>query len=257
MTDAIYGWITGKEFCEDPGVQVYINSLCACGFEGQKIIFTCEMPSEFARKLNNKGFDIVWIPKEEVHTLYRDRHLAYYKTDIMCTNYRYIIQTDTRDTVFLKNPIDWIEHTQRKAKLFLVSEGFPHKVSPINIQNQTRYQQTLAAPFKKDFSSWPVINGGTVIGHGNIMCFYDLAIWLSGIHANGGDQCATNYVSQTLSLHPDVEILDPKLSNFCLTGEAINLGAIVPKNIYDYYLFHQWDRTRYKDEILKKWGDSC
>lgn len=254
MTDAVFGWITGNKFCEDPNLLVYVHSLAASGFTGDKVIFTCEMPLGFRNLLETFGFIIVDVPKEEVHTLYRDRHLAYYKYKLLLNNYRYVLQTDTRDTVFFKNPIDWINKTNRKGQLFLISEGFEHKVSDINIKNQTRYQRTLAGPFRKDFKDWTVINGGTVIGYGDFMRFYDLAIWLSGIHADGGDQCATNYVAQILGLHPNVEILYPQESHFCLTGEGINLGVIVPKNIKDYYLFHQWDRTSFAPGILKEWG---
>lgn len=256
MTDAVFTFINGAEYCKSADLQVYIKSLLECGFKGDKVIFTSEMPIEFRCDLVEKGFIISEFPKEEIYWLYRDRHLAYYNWN-SGHDYRFIIQTDSRDTLFQKNPVEYLENRFGKEPgnhVLLTSEGFVHAESPTNTSNQGHYQKGLAK-HQRPFANWPVINGGTVAGTGKRILYYDLAIWFAGLGrvARDGDQAITNYARYYFQRDESVSVADPKESTWCITGEGLNVKKYTPLPIDAYYLFHQWDRTSYADSIRRKY----
>jgi len=266
-TDCTMTWISGTEFCQKKEVQVYLNSLLECGFDGKKLVFTNDMPKDFRLDIEAKGFNVVDVPATEVEDINRDRHYAYYKYLSKHTDFRYVLITDSKDVLFQENPILFVGLAYGSQFIMLVDEGLLHKESWYNSESQKDLQSRLRA-FKTDFNEWQVVNAGVMLGTVDKLKLLLLNTWMStfALSSKCGDQAGLNFAYRLLTEDAFIFLNHPKDSVFCATGEGMNVGTYAPKPIWNndklthadlklpYCLFHQWDRTAYAADILRRYA---
>ena len=184
-----------------------------------------------------------------------DRWLYYYQ---ILTNAQYenVLLIDSRDVYFQTDPFVYANNT-----VMLTSEGLTHAESEWNTEDQKLSQQTLG--MHDEFSSWPVVNGGVVLGPTAKVRAYCLLVYTNARKsATHTDQAAINRLwNLYLSHDSDYSLADPNNDSFCMTGDTLKTRNIkVPTQFVrnqittaagkPYALFHQWERTEYRDTIL-------
>lgn len=188
-----------------------------------------------------------------------ERWLYYYQ--ILCqTSYSQVLLTDSRDVYFQDDPFK-----ETNEKLFLAGEGVVHSESEWNSTDQRKSQESLGLSF--EYTDWPVVNGGIAIGPHSLVRDYALLIHQSAHQsATQTDQPVIGRLWNTLLKHnPEYGLKDPHTDAFCITGETVKQGLMKIPLVFEngtlrnnrrvpYTLFHQWDRTEYKNLILRKFG---
>ena len=172
-----------------------------------------------------------------------------------------MILSDSKDVYFQKNPLEAIH---QDPFLFLFSEGFQHRQSEWNINDQIKAQVRLR-DFSKNCLDWPVVNSGFIIGTFQEVKQLAFLIWSCTL-MNGGnctDQAILNYLVQYLKDDPVYKIHEPTNNLLVATGEAVSQKLMQPDPYFQegklycslvnkpYFVFHQWDRTIYKNDILR------
>ncbi len=274
MKDLILTWIGGKEFCEHPGVSVFLNSIKKVGFDGDVVVFTSDMPDVFRTKLYRYGYKIVDIPRNQVSIIVFDRFLHYWEF-LIKSNYRNVFQVDSKDVVFQQNPSDIF---QESGKVYFIPEGMIHFVSIWNNADQFKFQRHILPNGRSEWHDWPVLNAGTIIGDAKVLADFNLLLWNTTCRSPFlktpemeisafTDQAALNYLYYCY-IHKDPKFasFEMQKNNFCLTGEAVAQGYLKIKPYFEnglvrdengtFCMFHQWERTEFKDTILndyKSW----
>jgi len=274
MKNLLLSWASGGWFCNLPEFKVYLKSISTCGFEGDVIFFTHDMPEDTRKQIHGYGYKIIDIDPKKVSYVNRDRFLHYW--EFLTTrhqNYQHVIHTDSKDVYFQEDPIKWLEKdaTAFHKLLFnrpyvaLVPEGMIHSVSPWNMWDQHKCQQGLYS-YTADWQEWPVINSGTIAGSSSEMKELFMLIWSNAIRITDANQCTDqgvlNYLYHT-QLHKDCayQMLPIEDNHFCATGEAVckkylreyptfNDNKLIHPNGRPYAIFHQWERTEFRDKIL-------
>lgn len=176
--------------------------------------------------------------------------------------YNYIMYMDTRDVIIQKDPFEYMASKPDK-KMFFVCEGMKVVENDINHTWNQMLRSTEVMPhtFYKDLD---VVNGGTIGGKKEELLYaYLLAMTNANRKSNGviPDQAIYSYMSVLMKEFTQVEFCHPLRDNYCVTGEAVKRNNVKMQMIdgiacnlqgEPYYLFHQWDRTEYADEIRKK-----
>ncbi|MCB9030029.1 MAG: hypothetical protein H6619_03185 [Deltaproteobacteria bacterium] len=265
--DATITWASGEGFFNQPGFEVYIQSILRSGFEGDKLIFTTDIPEKWRERLNQLGFNIVTVNPQIIEVVVRDRFLAYWM--YLAENaerYRYIIATDARDVIFQRNPIPYLsaKFLPHSDFVLLTSEGMKHCESDWNMRDQYGCQKNVKR-FVKDYRNWPVINGGIQLGTAKQLKDFFFTLWSATLMTNGEctDQGVLNYILSFLEKDPNIFIDNPAKSVLCATGEVIKNKLMDPMPLFEnhqvinsntmetYILYHQWDRTSHAEELQK------
>lgn len=234
------------------------------------VILTNDLDLEYQKKFADLGCLIVdakylSLPLK-MDVIIRDRWLAYWQY-IDPTEHEYVVITDSRDVIFQRDPIEYCRHTA-PDKIVLCCEGFPHSASPFNLCDQVEAQRNIS-DFDMPFTDWPVMNAGVVAGPAAAMKQLCFTMWSNCIrcHAKCTDQAVFNYLchyfrEDSFSFH----VADPNKDPWCVTGEAIKENLMDIEVVYQngdlmlnesspYFIFHQWDRTKYDEAILRKYSD--
>jgi hypothetical protein len=261
--DVAITWISGADFCALPEVQVYLNSLVSCGFQGDRVIFTHDMPAWFRTDVTARGFTVIDVAASRITRVSRDRHVFFANYLNSYQNaYRFVVVTDSRDVLFQSNPVEYLQGCCGPEFVVLAAEGMHHIDSPWNMEEQAAFQQGLGA-HASEYKDWLVLNGGIQLGTVNRVRHLLFDIWLASLRITGGDQAALNYIGDHLELDYTVKVMHPASSPFCVTGEGINVGKYSPMPRFKdglivlgdldtpYFIFHQWNRTEWRDAILK------
>ena len=74
----ILTYASGVSLFNDDCFWVYINSLKNIP-NADPILLTHDILPNFRYKLEDKGIEVIDVSPEDVHYIYRDRHLAFYK----------------------------------------------------------------------------------------------------------------------------------------------------------------------------------
>lgn len=185
-----------------------------------------------------------------------DRWLFFYQ--ILCSaSYSHVLITDSRDVYFQDNPFKYATE-----QVILSGEGVPHKESEWNTAFQKRNLESLELSF--DIADWPVVNGGIVLGPVRKVRDYCLLVYTNARkNITDTDQPVIGLLWNTLLRHnPDFALAEPGTSALCVTGDTLKeqklaapiffeKGIVLNSSRVPYALFHQWDRTIYRDEILR------
>lgn len=266
--DALLTWASGDQCCDSPEMSVFLNTLRK-NFQGEKVVFTSDMNLDAREKFQDAGFEIIDVDPNAVNWVVRDRFKSYAGWIVANQGYSKIFLVDSRDILFLGDMNAWVdEYTKRQdghqsSYLYLASEGHLHSQSPWNSQDQANIQRNLSPELGVDFCiiGWaPVLNGGFQVGTPDLiemLCreLYSLSEY-AGRPAVGTDQAALNWFYMNVSYRlSGVKVIDPTKDNLILHGEPIHTGVVPPPDYKKYLVFHQWDRTGFKDEILALYGD--
>lgn len=257
---ALLTWASGDGFCSDERFNIFLKTAGRFA-HFDKYIFTHEMSLEHREKCVKYGFKIIDIDPGEVEWIVRDRflHWARFLSD---HQYHSVGLVDCKDVVVFEdifNLIELLRALKPEKELVLIGEGKKHFECSWNMKDQENLQKSLGG-FKSDYANWEVICAGTIFGLSEAVSDLIMSIWsltLPGLHYS--DQAALNFLYQIKYQHDSKTILSlPTEYNFVATDlttkaalkyfdkELINLDQN-----YIYALWHQWDRTIYKDRVLK------
>lgn len=271
-TDVAVTYMAGSRFCRSPQVMVYVNSIRE-RFDGDRLILTHEMaPSERAG-YSALGFEVIDVPPPEGTSINRGRWRAYYDALVgRGPRYRYAFLTDCRDVLWQCDPVPALESVSRGRRSFAVlcGEGMRHRDCDWNSREQTGLRLTIPRRVE-DFADWHVVNGG--VQAGTVDALKDLAFSMYCVTlmspAPLTDQGFLNLLYHTRKSDPGCGWLlaDPSDSSFAATGNSIARGLHHPEVAWRggrlvgpggavYPLFHQWDRTAWRAEVLARHGGS-
>lgn len=255
---AVITWISGEKFYVNPSLDVFHNSLIESGFDGRKIVFTNDMNLSYRQYLSKMGYEIIDVNPFDSRIIVRDRFLAWYKF-LIKSDLEFVYLLDVKDVVFQAFP------KINQEKIFLVGEGKPHSQCSWNIGDQTALQKRTQ--FTCQFLDWEVLCGGTIFGNVSKLKNFLLQIWTLGAFASsnygGSDQAIINYLYHNFFKDDsDFEIIDPRISSLVATADL----PYDPKPVFKdgklfhsvlnepYSIWHQWDRTEDKYQILEKYA---
>ena len=172
-----------------------------------------------------------------------------------------VIALDCRDMLFQRNPFDDLQ-----SGLTVLGEGVTHAECPWNIRDQNEVRRNIFPHVPRPMGPWQVVCPALYGGDRRLVRWMILMVGHMGtMQINGGtDQGSLNYIINQYMIgnDPDVRIADHRTCDLCLGGYDIRVtgcyerdGLIIcPKTDRPYALFHQWDRTQWCNETLKKWS---
>jgi len=264
MSDLFLTWASN---CADHNISdylVYFKSLKNKSHASEVVCLTNNLASEYECLITATGCQVKRLDLPCKNIL-RDRWLHYWK--YLCsisTEYDCVLISDSRDVLIQGDPFLFLRQAC-KSKLIVTSEGFRHFESQWNMMDQFKAQKAVG-DFDRNQFFWPVVNGGVVLGRSDFVKNFCFLIWSSVLRTcvSCTDQGVINYLMSFLKEDPEYLIVDPHSSLLCITGEGIkqNLlnftplfheGKVCNLDGQPYILFHQWDRTNFKEEILSRY----
>jgi hypothetical protein len=233
------------------------DSLIESGFDGRKIVFTNDMDLSYRQYLGNMGYEIIDVNSLDSPFCLRDRHLAWYKF-LSKSNLEFVYLLDVKDVVFQTFP-----KINNQEKVFLVSEGKTHSECLWNVGDQSALQSRTQ--FICQFLDWEVLCGGTIFGNVSKLKNFLLQVWTIGAFASANctDQAIINYVYHNFFKEDsDFQIIDPRTSSLVATADLpynpkpiFKDGTLFHSTLNEpYSIWHQWDRTEEKHQILEKYA---
>lgn len=277
MKDLLISWASGDSFCKLPEFRVFLESIRVSGMaeSADIVILTRGMPSEIQSLITSHfGFGLLFVEDSEMRYVSRDRFLHYWNFLIeKGRSYKRVLHTDSKDVIFQSNPFEFLDQFSGEYVVF-VPEGMKHAVSFWNMMDQLKSQRKLVS-YRKVPNDWQVLNGGVFGGTMSKMRDFLFLHWsncsktIDPIFLEGEgctDQAILNYLYHSfLFKDPSYLVLEPEENGFALLGEAVcqkyltrmpmmldNL-VVNPYNNLPYCLFHQWERTEFKEALLEKY----
>jgi hypothetical protein len=290
MKDLIIGVSDGYAWDK---LKYWVNSINRSGFAGARVLIALNCGKETIRRLNDEGVQVV-SPETDAdgNAVYhspipvhveRFFHLAHVLGELgRDQRPRYVITTDVRDVVFQSNPSEWLDRRAAGAgrdaglpALIVGSEGLKYKDEPWGDKNLF---QTFGPYVYETYKDHTIYNVGTIAGTHEAV--KDLAMMIFQMSINRPipivDQAVFNFLLQQSPYRTTTLFADPDASAFaCQAGTlmdpakmaAFRPKLLCPEPLFDaeencvltsrgekYCIFHQWDRTRFKDEIMAKYG---
>lgn len=268
--NAIITWVSGKEFCRLPELDVFFKSFFKLNSLADMIVMTHDMDRDYQEELLSHGVEIVDIPKENVHMVVRDRFLAIYEYLAKHGHkYGHVILADSKDIVFQANPFRHVlwHFPQKERFVLLCSEGGEHYQSEWNSINQLIVQQNVAE-FSMDFIHRPILNSGFIYGTPEELKNLSLLIWSNTCKALRpvSEQGILNYLYFFLERDPTFTVYTPKDNPFVLTGEGVVRKWVEceflegkfchAESKHPYAVVHQWERvSEHKEKVLEQYHD--
>lgn len=262
MSDLFLTWAsdcTEENFSE---YLVYFKSLKNKSHDADVVCLTNSLKPEYEAKISALGCRVKHVSSDfPCEWVLRDRWLHFWNfLTARADWYDCVLICDSRDVLVQGDPFRFLRCSSKN--LIVTSEGFNHIDSSWNMIEQLEAQKPLG-DFNRTYVNWPVVNGGVVLGRNSCLRNFCFLMWSTVLRnkAMCTDQGVLNYLMSFLKNDPEYLVVDPHDSPLCITGEGIknNLLKFSPtfKNgkIHNsvgqpYILFHQWDRTFFKQEIL-------
>lgn len=260
MTDLAVTYMAGEAFCRSPMVAVYAAS-SARHFRGDRVVLTHEMGDPERSSLTRQGFRVVDCRPPEGSGLLRHRWGAL--ADLLCgRRHRYVLFTDCKDVLWQRDPVPDLEAVGGDRFVAMCHEGVVHRQCGWNSREQAELRRACLGP-PPDFGAWEVVNGGVVAGTYSEM--KDLAFLMYSVTIMGrapvSDQAFLNHVFHSRRGDPGSPyvLVDPAATPYAATGNTIATqptpfawegGRLVDAAKRPFALFHQWDRTGARGEIL-------
>jgi hypothetical protein len=250
----------------------WVKSIKASGFDGDIVLVGTNLKKETIEKLDSEGVKMMIYGTKndqggfdapqngiEPHVerfFYIWNYLASVEEE-----YRYVIATDTRDVIFQKNPVDWLDDKIRGLySLVAQSEGLKYQDEPWGSNN---FLQTFGPYFHYVYKDRLIYNVGVLAGHADTM--RDLMMMIFQMAVNRPiricDQAVFNFI---INLEPyATEIMkcdhaDGFATNLGTTKVAVmagsgDIGALAKE---DPVVFEKYMKD-YKDTqpVLKENGD--
>ena len=206
-------------------LKYWVNSIRMCDFQGDVILTGTNMDRDTIEKLTDYGVQLHLhgredekgnIVSEEKGVPHVDRF--FYIWNVMNNlkdEYRYVITTDTRDVVFQRNPIEFIEDIKiisNDYDLIASSEGMTYKDEPWGNSN---LYQALGPFFHNKMKDKLIYNVGVIGGGFNDVKSLMLMIF-------------------QLSLNRPIAIVDQAVYNFILDIPIIKEKTFFASN------YHSW-----------------
>ena len=257
MKNLLINYLSGDKIFESVDLDIYFKSLKKID-NADKYVIANNVSQENIRILE-KNYDHVVFKSAPFYYIY---HVFYDFLVEYGQDYENVLYIDTRDVIIQKNPFEYMELKHDKD-LFMVCEGMKVAENEFNLAWHNILSSTQIFPNQNGHNNL-VINGGTVGGKlKDYMNMLLLAITNTNRKSNGmiTDQAIYTSVYPYLKNVKTVEYCHPYESLFCVTGEAVKYKNIDMKFINGqacnlqgepYYIFHQWDRTIYADQIRNK-----
>jgi hypothetical protein len=270
-------YASGEAIFNDKCFWAFVRST-KCIPNADLVILTHDITAAARDNLEIFGANVIDVSAEDIHFLYRDRHLSFYKyLNDHGHKYNHVLVSDCRDVVFQRNPFDWIPLWKgrydgvKASKGFLnhfvvmISEGFKMHVSGFACIEHFEFERDVPMPYmKSDRDRW-VINGGTFLGTPRAMQDWHFLVWMTTMKTIGRctDQATVNWLMRYLDDDDTYQISFPQHDCLCLTGEGVKEGAVEPIlkdgklfNPKDemYFILHQWDRLEgLREEVLAQY----
>lgn len=257
MKNLLINYLAGDKLFESIDLEIYFKSLKKIN-NADKFVITNNVSESNLEKLK-KTYDKVIFGEAPFYYIY---HLFYDVLKQYGKDYDYAMYIDTRDVIIQKNPFDYMASKPEKD-MFLVCEGMKVIENDFNLAWHKILSSTQIFP-NKDGENNLITNGGTIGGKvKDFMYILLLAITNANRKAPGmiTDQSIYTSLYPYLKDLETVEYCHPYTSTLCATGEGIKYKNVDIKFIdgvacnlqgEPYYLFHQWDRTEYAEQIRNK-----
>lgn len=240
-------------------IQNYIKSINTCGFTGDKIMISYDLPEETISYLQQEGWQIV------SSTLQGHPHMKrlidiFYVLKSLENKYRYVITTDVRDVVFQTNPSDFLENYLTKEVL-VSSENILYKNEPWGNKNIMEGYGELWCDLFKDTE---ICNVGVLAG--TLKGLTDLLL-LNYMVSQGGntehytDQSSFNFIINNYLIKDKIQIENNSGSWALQYGTLNNPKVLIPpvitikNNIIlnhnnPFCIVHQYDRDSELNNLI-------
>lgn len=264
MSDLFLTWASD---CTEENISeylVYFKSLKNKARDADVVCLTHSLAPEHAFKISALGCRVKQVASCE--WVLRDRWFHFW--DYLSSHsdhYDCVLICDSRDVLVQGDPFIFLRRSWPK-KILVTSEGFNHIDSQWNMAEQLEAQKSLPVELR-NYVFWPVVNGGVVLGRIQPVRNFCFLVWSAVMRNTAActDQAVINYLMSFLKNDPDYRICDPHDSLLCITGEGVKNsllkfvpifkdGKICNSDAQPYILFHQWDRTIFKQEILNQFS---
>lgn len=257
MKNLLINYIAGDKIFENLDLDIYFKSLKKIT-NADKFVLTNNVSDSNLKKLESI-YDKVIFREAPFYYVY---HLFYNILREYGQDYEYAMYIDTRDVIIQKNPFDYMA-SKKDKDLFLVCEGMKVSENDFNLGWHNILSSTQIFPNNDGINNL-ITNGGTIGGKvKDFMYILLLAITNANRKSPGiiTDQSIYTSLYPYLKTLKTVDYCHPYTSTLCATGEAIKYKNIDIQFINGeacnmqgepYYLFHQWDRTEFADQIRNK-----
>lgn len=276
MNNLLLSWASGQAFCHLPEFRVYLESIKTSGMTKNTdiVFFTHDMDEQSKRLIVQEyGYRLLEVSDPSLRYVNRDRFRHYWNFLVDCEdNYQYVLHTDSKDVYFQSNPFDYLSYFE--SKVLLVPEGMNHEDSRWNLMDQYKSQNALYS-YKINPREWPVINSGTIGGSYQEMKNLFFLLWTNSLHVLDAtqpkdfvrpcctDQAVMNYLYHGYLYKDKTYKLLSLQNTFCAVGEAVDRDFVKPEPTFDgscllhangekFKIFHQWERTKYRNQIFDK-----
>lgn len=270
MSDLCLTWVSN---CNDSNFNEYLVFFKSLRekqsrFIGDTVVLTNSLEDHYRQQLRSLGcliYDVnQFQPPPKIDWVVRDRFFAFWQY-LSQREYEYVLISDARDVLIQESPFVFMRGRLWRHSVALTSEGFPHRVSPFNMVDQLDTQRNVR-DFDQKYMDWPVVNAGVMIGRSEALRNLCFLIWTNTVRSMAGtDQAALNYLYSYLRMDKAYFLADPHHCPLAVTGEALRhrLLNIEPIHHEDqicmpdgrpYFIFHQWDRTEFRDQILQRYS---
>lgn len=247
-------WASGITESSWEQFRAFFCSVHAVLGDDEFVCLTDDLSDEFESRISGYGCRVVRTVRKSKR-FFTNRWHAYW-TELVSSKCSAAVITDSRDVVVQASPWGFLSDRVR-----LVSEGFAHGGSAFNMSDQMRLQTSQGEDLQ-NFVGWRVVNGGICMGVREALSDFCFLMWSNCLgRPTCTDQAVMNLLAHELTGSGKVIVSDPRDDNFCITGEGIkeNLlpfearmvdGAVRDRSGKPFAIFHQWDRTIFKNQIL-------
>ena len=252
-------------------VKPWVRSAKDCGFEGDIVLITIDMPEEDNKRIEEDGIPVIRAKKQGNMMIHMERFFHIHNYLDNHPDYNWVISTDVRDVIFQKNPSEWLELMPCE----IVSSGEAIRIKDEH-WNRGNIINNFGEYFYEEIKDQIVQCVGVLAGRATYM--KDLAFYIYQMSLNRpdwvADQAAYNMIihhtpwtqltlhtdlSQAWAINAHVTNYEPDMAKFgpyLLEGRPyVDNGQIVNENGEPFYIVHQYDRVReWKKIVEEKYG---
>jgi len=212
-------------------LKYWVNSIKKTGFKGDIVIVATNMSGETLNKLIEQNVKVFAygkrsedggihksennIPPHVERFLFIWDFLRKHKEQ---ESYRYVTVTDTRDVIFQKNPVEYLQnHLVCRSTIVASSEGLKYKDEPWGCRN---FQETFGPMVFEEYKDELIYNVGVIAGYADDVKDLMIEIFFQSINRPIPivDQAVFNFLIK-LESHSSIN----KIGN--MGGWAIQLGT--------------------------------
>lgn len=221
MPDLVIGFAANFDWA---ALEPYAVSLVRSGYAGKKVLFAQRLTADAADKLRVLGFELLPLPVIEYSDpeITKGGYFAYVARFLLIHRYlydnpgfRFVVCADTRDVVFQKDPVAWLEKNIGNAGLVAASEHIYHWAQKGNTQwIQKDFKEVDSA-----IMSQLVYCSGLISGRADYVRDLTMGIYLLGRSICGttwgADQPAYNSLMHQKA-YKDVTLVPTLADAYCL-----------------------------------------